>query len=110
MRVIKPGVFLVALVSLSSCGTNHADRSFALSDGAEAFTFRCPADWANCYKSANSACGAEGFVEIDRASAGSVTNAGRMDDPANAHSEGSGIYKEDVRQEDYDRVLTVRCK
>lgn len=110
MHSLRGSVILGPLVWVFGCSTQPSDSAFDLSNGVTAHTFRCPASWEKCYDSANDVCGRKGFEEIDRASAGSITSAGRMDDPANANSQGSGVYREDVRQDDYDRVLTVRCK
>ena len=108
-NVMQKLVVFGVLILLGSCSTDKEHKDFQLADGTKAYTLRCPENWSGCHTSARTICGQRGYVEIDRFSAGSVNNAGRMHDPMNPSSEGSGVYKEDVRQDDYDRVLTIRC-
>lgn len=102
-------LFFYVLLGLGACSTDKADRGSELADGSTVYTLRCPTDWSGCYTDAKNICGHRGFVEVDRFSAGSIGNSGRLDDTKNAHSQGSGVYREDIRQDDYDRVLTIRC-
>lgn len=100
---------ILMLVVLAGCSTDMVNKTSELSDGSQILTFRCSTNWSNCHVSANKACGTRGYTEIDRAASGSITNSGRMHDRENTTSQGTGIYKEDVRQDDYYRVLTIRC-
>ena len=106
---MKPIIIVIVMwIVTAGCAIEEEHPSTSMADGSVVYALKCPDDWGTCHLQANKICGARGYIEVDRHSAQSVTNAGRVFDEQNAHSK-TGVYKEDIRTAERDRVLTVRC-
>jgi len=80
-----------------------------MADGSTVYALKCSGNWGECHLQAQKICPGGRYTEVDRYSAQGVTTAGRVVDEQNAYSK-TGIYKEDVRAEERDQVLTIRCE
>lgn len=101
-------IFFAMLIASAGCAIEQEHPSTSMADGSVVYALKCSDDWGSCHRQANKICGARGYTEVDRHSAQSVTNAGRVFDHQDDYSK-TGVYKEDMRTEERDRVLTIRC-
>lgn len=108
MRIVF--VLLFAYLS-AACVGGRTSEPYALSDGSSAVTISCEEGWAQCYATADRTCGAAGYEEIDRATDGALSNAGRVESRVfTGHGRDNQVYREDVRNEVESGVLTIRCR
>ncbi len=102
-------IFLCMLLTASACVSQNQSSGDESVDRNALHTFRCPDGWTDCHVSAQRVCGKRGYTELKQHSVGGVVSTGRFEDRTNDRSQGTGIYREDVRQDTQHRALTIRC-
>ena len=97
---------LVALSTLLGCSTASDLDTPEDVDKTRTLVLNCDKGLAKCYKAANKICGPEGFDEVSRSLDDQLTGAGRLED----QGRGRQVYREDIRIESEQSILTFRCR
>ena len=103
---MRQPILIIALSMLAGCVSSASPSGSDVSDRTQSIDIKCSNGWGKCVTKANKMCGSRGFDELDRAQDRHVTASGRLD---GQHSDRL-IYREDVRIEDQNRTLVIRCK
>ena len=105
MKISKVNLALLSIAFTIASGCTSV-AALDDTDRTQTLVLQCPDGMAQCYADANKACGPRGFDEVDRARTGNMTSGGRLDD----QGDGRYVYREDVRFEQDQQILAVRCR
>ncbi len=105
-KIIRQPILIIALSVLAGCVSGAGPSGSDVSDRTQSIVIECSNGWAKCVATANKMCGSRGYDELDRMQDMRVTASGRVDEQ---HSDRH-IYREDVRIEDQNQTLVIRCK
>ena len=103
---MKQQLLIVASIMLVGCAPITVLSDSSNSDRTQSMVLKCSDGLAKCYSTANEICGSRGFDELDRAQGGRLTAAGRLDEQGDDHH----VYREDLRLEEDQQTLAIRCK
>ena len=99
-------LIMIAMTILAACAANTTSGQSSSPDKTQTMVLKCSHGLVKCYSSANDICGSRGFDELDRAHGGQLTATGRLED----QGDGRHVYQEDVRFEQDQQTIVIRCK
>jgi hypothetical protein len=99
-------LLLVVVCFFAACASasRHADADPY--DTTQIIVLDCSDGWDRCNSEANKICGPRGFDEVDRMQDTRMVTRGGLED----QGEGRHVYRDDLRLESQNEIMSIRCK